>query len=190
MARRVSYVEVEDRNPFGEAMDESVFQDTGFTSNWVPGYSDVRRQREIDMAEGKEVQPLAHRFHWIRDRNTDNSYEARKVSHWVNEKHYTIEDYDKLVEMGYPLADNPGITKDPDGRARWGEHVLGVAAPEVAAAHYQKNLEAMAEEEQRAHQATATAVEEFTAATGTKAVPFQFAGDDPDEKPARKGAKK
>ncbi len=60
----------------------------------------------------------------------------------------------------------------------------------MAATHFRRNQERIAEEEQRAREKMEVAVERFNAATGTGTVPFQFAGDDPDEKATRKASKK
>jgi hypothetical protein len=148
--RKVTYVEVEDRNPFGESVDEEVFNSPEFTSNYIPGWSDERHQNDVRKGQGEPIVPLKCRFQWARCKDVKDTEKAsgRRVQHW-RQKRYTIPDYKEVQEMGYDLDENEAITRGPDGKAYWGEHVLMVAPAEVAAAHYQAKQQANEDQQQK-----------------------------------------
>ena len=138
MARRI-YVQVEDRNPFGEEFDESIMEDPTRDSTYIEGYSDVRRQRELDVRAGKDPAPLKHRLQWARAKTFDGARnDGRRVMHWQTNKRYEIIDYDEAVKMGYRVDLNPAILRGEDGRAYLGERVLMIASAKVAAANLKK----------------------------------------------------
>jgi hypothetical protein len=148
--RKVVYVEVEDRNPFGESVDDQVFNDPQYTSNHIPGWSDERHQNDLRTARGEPIVPLKCRFHWARCKDVKDTEKAsgRRVQHW-KQKRYEIPSYKEVQAMGYDLDENEAITEGSDGKAYWGEHVLMMASAEVAAAHYQKVQQANREQEQK-----------------------------------------
>lgn len=141
--RKVVYVEVKDRNPFGEEVDEEVFQDPEYTSNYIPGWSKQRHDNELRKAAGEDIIPLRERFQWARCKGIMNTErdEGRRVQHW-RQKRYEIPDYDDVVAMGYDLNENSAIHRGEDGKAYWGEHILMMASAKVAAAHLRKKQQA------------------------------------------------
>ena len=186
MAKKQVYIEVEDRNPFGEDIDERVFSDPTYTSNYIPGYSEARHANDVRKTKNEPITPLKHRFHWARCRslhNTDAS-EGRRVQHWKQEK-YEVANYDAMIKQGYDLSENEAIHKGADGRAYWGEHVLMVASADVAAALYQRNEEAIGAQERVAANMMDDAVEKFNQTptaqrTNMRAGAFEMVEDSTD----------
>ncbi len=180
MTKKAIYIEVEDRNPFGPDIDERVFKDPTFTSDYIPGYSDKRHENDVRKSKSEPIKPLKHRFHWARCRslkNTDAS-DGHRVQHW-KQQHYHVADYDKMIEEGYDLRENDAITKGPDGQAYWGEHILMIATAEVASANYVKNEQAIKDQEETAANTMDAAVERFNKTptaqkTGMKAGHFEI----------------
>jgi len=162
MTKKRVYIEVEERNPFGEDVDERVFTDPTFTSNYVPGYSEERYKNEVRKSENEPIVPLKHRFHWARCRSLRDTEapEGRRVQHWKQEK-YEVANYDDMVKEGYDLSENEAIHKGADGRAYWGEHVLMVAKADVAAAIFQRNEQAIGAQERVAANMMDEATEKF-----------------------------
>jgi hypothetical protein len=179
MAKKAIYIEVEDRNPFGESVDERVFADPTYTSSYIPGYSEQVRQNELRKANNEPIKPLKHRFHWARCRALQDTEraEGRRVQHW-KQKRYEVANYDDMIAQGYNLAENDAITPGPDRQAYWGEHVLMVASAEVAAAHVEKNRQAASDLEEKPQYMMDEAVERFNRTktakrTGMKAGAFE-----------------
>ena len=188
MAKKAIYIEVEDRNPFSESIDERVFEDPTYTSSYIPGYSEQMRENEIRKTENRPIKPLKHRFHWARCKSLQdtNRDEGRRVQHW-KQKRYEVANYDDMVAQGYDLSENDAITKGPDGRAYWGEHVLMVASPEVAAAHYEKARQANADQQEQPQYMMDTAVERFNRSRTAKRTGMKAGAFDEVEIPAKKG---
>ena len=154
-SKRVKYVQVEDRNPFSENFDPEdvarISEGASHSASYVPGYSNIVRENELAKSAGRydEVKTLAHRFHWIRAKNVVTKEEdGRRLYTWKVQKQYETLDYDALVKLGYDLTQNPAITKGTDGKAWYGENILGCASASVAAIHWQqlqdKNKEQLA----------------------------------------------
>ena len=182
MGRRI--IVVNDRNPYGDEVDESTMEDASRDSTYIEGYSDVRRQRELDIRDGREPSPLKHRLQWARGKSFDGTKnDGRRIMHWQVNKRYEMLPYDDAIQMGYGVDKNPAITRGPDGLAYLGERVLMYAKGPVAAANLKKvdqeQQALMAQPRKRMEDAT----EEFNRNTkGARAIPFDFVGEDPDEK--------
>ena len=184
-SKKVQYIEVENRNPFGEDVDERVFNDPTFTSNYIPGWSNIRHENELRKSRGEEIIPLKHRFHWAlaKDLKNTDMDNGRRVQHWIQNK-YEVAQYDDLDKMGYPVKENLAISRSPDGKAVWGEHVLVVAGAEVAAAHYQANEAAIEAQEEEPSFIMDRAVEKFNKSDvaqrgGMKATAFEMVEESP-----------
>lgn len=182
MARK-QYVVVEDRNPYGEEVDESLLNDAGKDSTYIEGYSDVRRQRELDVRDGKRPAPLKHRLQWARAKSFDGQkMDGRRVMHWQSRKGYRALSYDDAMKLGYRVDQNPAIQKGPDGMCYLGEQMLMVADARTAAS----NLVKLREDQAAAEQAPRAKLEQATAAFNARnprgtAQAFSFVGQDPDE---------
>ena len=182
MARK-THIQIEDRNPWGDEIDESVLNDPGVDSTYVEGYSDVRRNRELAVRDGKRPPSLRHRLQWARAKTYDGQrYDGQRVMHWQVNKHHKMLPYDEALKLGYMVDKNPAITKGEDGLAYLGERVLMYAPAEVAAANLQKvnkNRKDLADKPRRDMEA---ATERFNKDTkGAHAEPFAYVGDDPDD---------
>lgn len=180
------YIQVEDRNPFSEDFtpEDLVRATEGLSASasFVPGYSDVRIQNELRKAEGKydELEPLKHRFHWIRAKSaTDDKVDGRSLYRWKVSKHYDTPDYDDVVKAGYDLTQNPAIVKGPDGKAYYGENILGWVDGITAGAQWQQAQQANQDQLDAPAQAMEEAIDRFNASTvagktGMKASHFEF----------------
>lgn len=178
------FIEVHDRNPYGEDVDERAMQDAARDSTYIEGYSDIRLQRELDIRDGREPAPLKHRLQWARGKSFDGTKnDGRRIMHWSVNKHYKMLPYDEAIKLGYGVDKNPAITRGADGLAYLGERVLMYAGGPVAAANLKK-----VDQEQQAlfnqpRQRMENATEAFNKnAKGAKAIPFDFVGEDPDKK--------
>ena len=161
MGRKIPFVEVKERNPFGESVNPEAVKDPEFTSNYIPGYSEKMRDRQLDIAAGPTPDTVEHRFHWARIRKlTDNSEEGRRVQHW-KQKGYRKANYEEMKKLGYDLDKNDAISKGADGNAYWGEHVLMVTDAETAAAIWEQNQLAMENQANEYEAKVAQAVENF-----------------------------
>lgn len=182
MTRR-AYIEVRDRSPFGEEIDEELLNDPGKDSTFIEGYSDVRTKRELALRRGEHVRPLRHRLQWVRAKTLDGQKaDGKQVMHWKVDKGYRPMKYDEAVEAGYFVDKNPAIEKGEDGFAYHGEQILMVADAKTAATNLrkvQRDSEEMLAKPQRDMEA---AVERFNRDTkGAHAASFSFVGDDPDD---------
>jgi len=169
VAKHKVYIEVEDRSPFGESVDPRVFEDVEHTSNYIPGYSDKISANDRRKQNHEPIEPLTHRFHWARCKDVRNvdADDGRRVQHW-KQKRYQVANYDDVIAQGYNLKENDAIWKDPDGRARWGEHVLMIASAEVAAAHYKKVQDEADELQKEPEYMMENAVERFNRSKAAK----------------------
>jgi len=177
------YITVEDRNPYGDEIDESLLNDPGKDSTYIEGYSDVRRDRERAIAEGNRVAPLKHRLQWARARSFDGTKnDGRRIMHWQSRKGYSALPYDEAIKLGYRVDNNPAIQKGADGMCYLGEQMLMVADAKTAATNLkraQRDLEAQMDAPQQRMEA---ATNRFNARGAGKASAFAFVGDDPDDK--------
>ena len=181
------YIAVTDRNPYGDEIDEELLNDPGKDSSYIAGYSDVRRNRELDIRDGKQPKPLKHRLQWARAKTTDGtSSDGARMMHWQVKKGYKPLKYDEALKLDYRLNENPAIVKDVDGYAWLGERMLMFADARTAATNLRK-VQAANDEAQRAPaERMQAATERFNASTkGAHAAAFSFIGDDPDEKKKR-----
>ena len=147
MARKL-FIEVEESNPFGDDIDQAVLTRPDRSSTFVPGYSDKRHQNEVKMERGEKPDTLDHRFHWARRMNLSGEDFGGGVQRQIDQG-YEVANYDDLIKQGYNLKQNAAIKKAPDGSAILGDMVLTVIDARGAAAHWQKNRDAVEAQESR-----------------------------------------
>lgn len=161
MGKRITNVEVRERSPWGESVDEAFTKDPGRTSTFIGGYSDKRAQFEREARAGDDPTPLQHRFHWVRAERADGSADGRRIAQKKAEG-YSKPSWKEVVAAGYKLDDSAAI-EAPDGSARLGDLVLMWCPAPVAAARakrikedtraasdaYQKRVEEAAEDANR-----------------------------------------
>ena len=181
MARK--YIEVHDRNPYGDEIDEELLNDPGRDATFIAGYSDVRRQRELDARDGIKPKPLKHRLQWARGKAADGTtFDGKRMMHWQVKKGYKPLKYDDAIKLGYEVNENPAIVKGPDGLAWLGERVLLYADARTAATNLRKVQDANDAAQRAPKERMEAATERFNASTkGANATAFSFVGDDPDD---------
>lgn len=127
---------------FGDLKETPQFQDaTGMDRDftYVPGFSELRRQRDVAIAEviagkraAKDVPTLPVNFRWARSQNKRGDPDTRKVIRAGN-RGYRVVTKDDVGE-GKLLSSLPaGAMVMPDGQIRQGDTVLMVATAEKAA---------------------------------------------------------
>ena len=179
---RKFYVEVIERNPFGEEVDDSVISRPDRSSTFVPGYSDKRHAKEVAALEGRETPPLEHRFHWARRMNVSGEDFGQGVQR-QHDMGYEIAKYDDVIKRGYDLTKNKAIRKAADGSAVLGDVVLTWIDAKGAAAHWKANREANDALERRPQEMMDDAIHKFNTSNvarrgGMKASHFEFVEDD------------
>ena len=135
MAKRTVVIEVKERNPWGETLNDAVVNDPGRTSTYVEGYSNTRSTNEMEAAKGRNTTPLKRRLQWVRVERPNGDADGRRVAHW-RKKGYTVPKWDEAIAEGYGIDVGAG-QKGTDGSIRLGDTMLMWATADVAAAHYQ-----------------------------------------------------
>src|SRR5689334_209192 len=103
MARKITVVEVQDRNPWGdESMEDGDREDPGITQTELPGYSDKFRERELAVARGESPGPLPCRIQLARREGFDGRPDRRRVGHWERQG-YKIAKLEDLQKFGISL---------------------------------------------------------------------------------------
>ena len=187
MTRRL-YVEIEEQNPFGEDIDETVLSRPDRSSTFIPGYSDKRMENEMAALRGEAITPLRHRFQLARRATVSGEDFGQGVQRQLDIG-YDIPTYDQLVEEGYDLTKNRAIRKAADGSATIGDTVITWIDAKGAAALWKKNREANEIQENRPNAMMDKAVSDFNSSDvakrgGMKAstLPFEFAEDSRSKK--------
>jgi hypothetical protein len=185
-ARKI-YMEVHERNPFGEDFNEELLKTPEKSSNFIRGYSDVRHDNELRALRGEPIVPLKHRFQFVKAKNHVSGADSGTGVQQALDKHYKIADYDECVELGYAVDENENFVRTVDGRVQWGDCILTIAEAEVAATHWKAQRDAVEEQSDEVTAKMDAAVERFNrsdvASKGKmRASHFQFVGDDPEEK--------
>jgi hypothetical protein len=75
------YIEAREVSPFGD-VDEDYITSPNKDLFDMPGYSDKRVQREIDVRDGKRPDPLNFRLQGIRKSKIDGSPDKRKAQEY------------------------------------------------------------------------------------------------------------
>jgi hypothetical protein len=73
------------RAHLGEVRESSEFNDMGAAAqdlSYVPGYSDIRRERDRAMAEGRKPRPLRFRLQLVRVKNSAGAPDSRMGAYW------------------------------------------------------------------------------------------------------------
>lgn len=130
-------IEVKERNPFGESIDDSVMQNPSRTRTYVPGYSDKAVERERAIAEGEAPKALPARLHWVRAERSTGTPDNRRVAD-MKAKGYKVLLWDEAEKLGYKVSES-AAHKGPGGEVVLGDTVLMMAPAPVAAAHYAAN---------------------------------------------------
>jgi hypothetical protein len=135
-------VEVRERSPFGESVDESIMQNPTRTRTFIPGYSDARIAQQRAIADGDDVTPLKHRLHWVRAERASGGADNRRIAD-MKAKGYRVPTWDELKTMGYDM-DSSAAHKGASGEAILGDTVLMITDAAIANTHYKRVREATA----------------------------------------------
>lgn len=142
MAQR-PLVETMIRTEFGDVLDDPSFYDTSGADRdltYVPGFSDMRRSRDLEIAavaSGKKLRheakiiPLPVNCRWTRTRNMKGDPDGRKQIAAGNDG-YTAVNKSQIGKQDWLTALPPGATIDPDGSIRKGDTILMVADGKTA----------------------------------------------------------
>lgn len=139
MPRKLTVVS-EERNPFGEDVNVEFLEDRPTDITAVPGYSDLRQQRDAAIARGEKPKSLPGRLHWARAQTQGGQADNRKVAEWKN-KGYRVVGWDEAASLGLDV-ESSAAQKGVAGDVRLNEYVLMYAPPEVAAARYRAQRKA------------------------------------------------
>lgn len=132
--KKLVKIEIKERNPFGETLDETHVNNPGRTRTFIPGYSDEKVRRE----QAENSRPLAHRLHSVRvERN--GVADGSSVARW-KAKGYTMPTWEELKAAGYDM-ENSAYQRTVDGYAKLGDVQVMWAPAKVAAAHYKRQRE-------------------------------------------------
>src|SRR3990167_381766 len=130
-------------NEFGDLKETAAFNDsTGMDrdSTFVPGFSNLRRERDLAIAEvaagkrhAKDVPTMPFNLRWARNQRQDGKPDSSKVfAH--NTKGYEQISREKHVGHGKIIPSlPPGAVEGQDGTIRNGDTVLMIATKEAAA---------------------------------------------------------
>jgi len=129
-------LEVRDRNPFGEDIDEKLLRDPGRSATYLEGYSDLRTQRERAVAQGDRPDALPFRLQWVRAERVGGGTDNRKVAEW-KARGYKILTYADAQKLGVHVEDS-AAEKGSGGDVRLGDCVLMIADAKTAATNYHK----------------------------------------------------
>ena len=133
---RKQVIQARERSPFGDITPDEVEKLAGVGRDrfFIPGYSDKRIKRELDLRDGKPAASLSHRFHLVPVQTIDGRPIAKGVA--------------DLQQQGYrpvKLADAKGLGIDVSGTAYIpnadgvlmnGDSMLMVTDAKHAAANY------------------------------------------------------
>ena len=139
MPRKV-IVEVVERNPFGEEIDPAYLEDQSTDITEMPGYSNLRRQRDAAVQKGGKVPALPGRLHWARAQTIGGQADNRKVAEWKT-KGYRVIQWEEAKALGLDVEAS-AAQRGTDGTIRLNEYVAMWAPPEVAAARYKAQRKA------------------------------------------------
>ena len=129
------------RTEFGDVLESEVFRSEAGANGdftYVPGYSDLRRQRDRELkevVEGKrettDVTKLPVRLQWVRSVRVNNTPDNRKPVEFGNQKYRNVTSSD----IGQPWFTGmpEGAVTEAGGEIRQGDCTLMVCTSEKAA---------------------------------------------------------
>ena len=132
------------RTEFGDVQEDASFYDVGGADRdltYVPGFSDMRRERDLELAavaSGKKarheakIAPLPVNCYWARTHKVgggapDNS---KQIAH--GNDGYKVVHKDDIGKQPWLKALPPGATIDADGAIRKGDSILMVTDAKTA----------------------------------------------------------
>lgn len=132
------------RTEFGDVLDDPSFYEVGGADRdmtYVPGFSDMRRARDLELAavasgqKGKheaKILPLPVNLRWTRVSTVQGEPDGRKQIAAGNLGYRAVHK-DQVGKADWLTALPAGATVDPDGSIRKGDTILMVADGKTAA---------------------------------------------------------
>lgn len=136
MSDRKPIVTATERSPFGDITpeDAAAMAGSGRDRFFIPGYSDKRIKRELDIRDGKPSATLTHRFHLVPVMNVEGKPVAKGASDLQQQGYKPV----KLADCKALGIDLNGTAYEAgaDGIMRNGDSMLMVTDGKHAAANY------------------------------------------------------
>jgi len=159
MARKITVVEVQDRNPWGdESMQDGDAENDSITQTELPGYSNLFREREKAVARGESPGPLPCRIQLARREGFDGRPDRRRVGHWERQG-YKIAKLEDLQKFGISL-EGSAYKVEVDGSITVTDLVMMICDAKNAAKLHGKMVreqaDQLAESERKLQQAAET----------------------------------
>jgi hypothetical protein len=137
--KRKPLITAQETSIFGE-VEEALINDSRRDIFELPGYSDKRRQFEMDRREGKAVPPLPFRVQLVPVQRSTGQPEYRKVSERIGMGYKMIspDELERLTDEAYWDENDRPLTsyqKGPDGTVRLNEYAVMVCDGKQAAAN-------------------------------------------------------
>lgn len=132
------------RTEFGDVLDDPAFRDVGGVDRdltYVPGFSDMRRARDLELAavasgqklaRDAKLTPLPVNMRWVRRASTKGAPDGGKQIGSGN-LGYRIVNKTQIGKEAWLTKIPPGATLEPDGAIVKGDCVLMVADGQTAA---------------------------------------------------------
>jgi hypothetical protein len=132
------------RTEFGDVLDEPAFHDIAGSANdltYVPGFSDMRRARDLELAavasgqkpkHEAKLTPLPVNVRWTRSTTPKGAPDGRKQISTAN-LGYRTANKDQIGKTDWLTALPPGATIEADGSIRKGDTILMVTDGKTAA---------------------------------------------------------
>ena len=167
------------RTEFGDVLEDAAFYDVAGADRdmtYVPGFSDMRRERDLELAavasgakprHEAKVQPLPVNMRWTRTHKPSGAPDGTKQMSTGNLGYRAVHK-DEIGKEAWLKAAPPGATYDADGSIRKGDTILMIADDKTAA----RNAARKAAQTRRLTDETAAA------AGGLLATKTRYAGTD------------
>lgn len=138
------------RTEFGDVLDDPSFYDVGGADRdltYVPGFSDMRRARDLEIAavaSGKKlkheanIQPLPVNLYWTRANRVKGDPDSTEQIAFGN-LGYRVVNKSQVGKEAWLKALPAGATIDPDGSIRKGDTILMVTDAKNAARNAARN---------------------------------------------------
>jgi hypothetical protein len=172
-------VEVIEDSPFGEDIDEGVMENPALTPNFLPGYSDVRIEREKALARGEKPPPLPFRFHCVRAKTLDGKSDDGRNLFQREREGYVPLKWDEAESYGVRPEENKALKRDDVGNVTYGEYIFMVTDAKRAATNLKRVQRDQQDQEDRYESAVEAAVQGFEQRTGIKSGAFSMVEDAP-----------
>jgi len=127
-------------NPFGDFPEEQMRGNQSIDRFYLAGYSDVRKERELAVRDGKRPAPLSHRFQYVSVQRPDGSANRNKEAEFRSRGYRPVQ-YDELGALGIDAVAST-CERAADGTVRVASQLLMVADAAVAARDFQRQRDA------------------------------------------------